>query len=75
MISKFVILKKHKQLSILVLINFAKLQINASQHHPNFCDNTCAMFFCDNFTKEADAAVILCLSKKWLFLKLCYKTE
>jgi len=24
-----------------------KVQNNASQHHPNLCDNLCAMFFCD----------------------------
>ena len=71
MISKFVILKKRKQLSILVLINFAKLQINASQHHPISCDITCAMFACDNFTKEAVAARKSCFSQKWLFLILC----
>jgi len=34
-------------MEIQFLQTLPKVQNNASQHHPNLCDNLCAMFFCD----------------------------
>ena len=63
-----------------------KLQINASQHHPNLCDNICAMFYCDTSTKEIvkpcskqSAAVVFhtvlpCQKVKWINCpKFCWQ--